>query len=146
MSSNTSRHRRWAALAGMALVALSAVVSVGAVVGTAAAGVGYRQTTTVEVGATLNIPPSPSPSITTPVPRASHDTGKGVAKAPDTAATTPKGAAVKPAAQPAPAAVPPPPRTADAEPAPERTETVPTEAAVIPSPDPIESGTQTPAP
>ncbi|GAB7049533.1 hypothetical protein JCM9534A_46590 [Catenuloplanes indicus JCM 9534] len=61
MRSNTSQHRRWAGLAGMALVALSAVVSVGAVVGTAAAGVGYQRSTIVEVGVIASMPASATP-------------------------------------------------------------------------------------
>ncbi|GAB7041544.1 MULTISPECIES: hypothetical protein [Catenuloplanes] len=153
MRSNTSRHRHWAGLAGLALVALSAVVSVGAVVGTAAAGVGYRQKVTVEIGATVGVPPSPSSSPSAAAKNAAPNPAAmpGTVAVPRTAsAMTSEDPAVRPAGDPPPdVALPDAPLPADeddARPAPESVRTSPAEAAVIPSPEPAVSDAETPIP
>ncbi len=56
-------HRRYAGFAVATAVALSAIVSVGTVTGSALAEAGYTRDTIVEVGATATIPASPSPAV-----------------------------------------------------------------------------------
>lgn len=147
MRSNTSRHRRWAGLAGMALVALSAVVSVGAVVGTAAAGVGYQQRSTVEVAATVSILPTPGaePTVTASPPQSPLDpASSGTGTVRDTAdAATPQSTMTDQShGDRSTVAIS---VTDDAGPSPEVSLSVPVEAVIVRSPEPVIPASETPA-